>query len=927
MQEVLVFIQLIGVIIGFVNLMVVGVQKSSENQKFLLSASACAFISIIAYYFELRAVSLSEAVLAVKFGYIGKCFVLVLLVVFINNFCNVNMSKFIFKGLFAFSTVMLLLILTCDYHNFYYSKIEFITTENGFTHIIFEKGLGYYMFMTVTIVLLFYFAILTFLQCVKRKKYERKRLLLLSIAAILPTMMLLLYLTGIFSDFDPTPLGIVLSCSLLTVNVLNYGLLDTMQIARKEVFENTRESLIIVDPGYNLIYMNEMAKKIFSKLSENIPESELISWIFDEHKEESVLNIDNKNYEIRISKLTEDASLKGYIAWIFDMSFINEYTDEMISLKQEAERANRAKTVFLARMSHEIRTPMNAIMGFSSLALKNNNVGQMKEQLKHIYNSAHSLLNIINDILDISKIESGKLELVVQDYSTKQLFSEVISIIQSQVKRETVEFIYHIPPEIPKILAGDSTRIREVMINLLNNAVKYTQKGFIQLDVSIESMDETECMLCLHIKDTGKGIRKEDCDKVFEIFERVDVKANFGIEGSGLGLAIVKEFVSLMDGTIDFQSEYNKGTEFHVHLKQKIVDASPLGEFKDCTKQRMEMSNLKLQNCRALVVDDNQMNLLVEKELLQQYGVVADTVLSGFDALKAIRQCHYDIIFVDHMMPEMDGVETLKCMKKEKEFIQNTKIVALTANAVRGVREELLAEGFDEFLSKPIINYELEELLYSAFSSKLQMKKDAIASDSPDNMQEELAHMGVSIQNGLQYCNSMPVYKEVLNLAVEMFPDKRNKLVQYYNEKNYPAYLIEIHSLKSSMRHMGADELGDFAERQELAIKNQETDYLLETFEQIITDYTELIQSLVQFLLVHQMLNVYNELKKCLEFSQKGDMEPVQGRMKQLIGKLEGAKLSERLELCLKMSYAYDITHLGKELQDIMNQIEENGIN
>lgn len=858
MYEILFFIQLIGVLIGFANLIIVGIQKSSENQKILMIASACAFISIISYLFEMQAANLEEIILAIKFGYIGKCYVLLLMIMFARNYCNIKMPAFIVKGLFIFNTFMLLIILTCDYHSFYYTSLQVVNT-GFFPHILLGKGIGYYLFMTITLCLILYYAFITFSQCLKRKGYERKRLFLLTLAGVLPAFMLILYLSGILKEFDPTPFGIILSCTLLTVNVLNYGLLDTMQVARENVIENTKEGLLIVDPSYNLIYFNRVAKEMFPNLNDNNTTAGIIRSIFKEEGRESVININNKHYEIRISPLMEDTSIKGYMAWIFDMSFINQYTDEMISLKQEAERANKAKSVFLAHMSHEIRTPMNAIMGFSSLALKNDNISQIKEQLQYIYNSAQTLLNIINEILDISKIESGKMELSISEYSTKQLFSEIISIVQSQINKDSQEFSFEIPSDIPKTLSGDSTRIREIMINLLNNAVKYTYKGSICFQVTIQKTEKDTISLLFRIKDTGIGIQKKDYEKVFGVFERFDMNRNLGIEGSGLGLAITKGFIELMGGTIDFTSEYGKGTTFYVRLDQKIINDSPMGNIHDITEQIHLSENLKFKNCNALIVDDNQMNLLVTKALLAQYNITAHTVQSGYDAIEAVQAHHYDIIFLDHMMQGMDGVETLKELKQQPYLIQNTKIVALTANAVIGVKEILLAEGFDNYLSKPIINESLEKMLLHYFKDNIINTKEALHNtnipDIDNRLKEDLQKIGINVAAGLSHCsNSVEMYQEVLNIAVETYPEKCSKLNAHYSNKDYTGYIIEIHGLKSSMRIVGAESLGDFAEEQEMSLKQGKTGYLLKTFEQLMTEYSLVIQGTCRILQKHHLL-------------------------------------------------------------------------
>lgn len=856
MYSILLHIQLLGVVIGFANLVVVSLQKSSENQKILMAASGCAFISIIAYMFEMQATNISEMLLAARFGYIGKSYVMVLLILFECRYCNVKVPDRIIKAIFVFNTFMLLLILTCTQHTFYYKNITMANT-GFFPHLQFDRGIGYYMFMIVTLGMMGYSCYVSLTQCLKRKGAERKRLFLLMLAGIFPALILGLYLTGILNEFDPTPIGITISCCLVTINVLNYGLLDTMQLAKENIIENIKDGVLIVDTNYNLLYFNEIARTIFPQLEDETKTGSIITQVFAQEGE-SVYNSQNKNYEIRVSPLYDDTTRKGYMAWIFDMTFINRYTDEMISLKQEAERANRAKSIFLANMSHEIRTPMNAIMGFSSLALHGDNVGQMKEQIGYIYNSAKSLLNIINEILDISKIESGRLELSLKDYSTKSLFADVVSIITSQIHSKQVQFVYEIPKEFPSILNGDETRIREILINLLNNAVKYTPQGKISLVIEVEDQNAKEIHFVIRVKDTGVGIRKEEQEKIFGMFVRSNDRENVNIEGSGLGLSIVKGYVELMGGTLQCESEYGKGTTFSVYLTQRIVDTSPMGRLEYNEEDATSSINLSFEGYTALVVDDNEINLIVTKQILEQYQIQTDVVSSGKLALEAIGKKHYDIIFLDHMMPEMDGVQTLHKMRRMPGALVNTIMVALTANAVDGVKEELLTEGFDYYLSKPLMKDALDNLLLTCF--EVDQMKQQIASTTKLNLEDKLNEVNINLKTGLSYCNEdTEMYYEILNLAIETYPEKSQKLERYFVEKDYKNYLVEIHGLKSSLRIVGATTLGDFAEKQEQSLKTGDTTYIVETYSTLQKDYHALVSG------IYRALNDFSLLRENLK--------------------------------------------------------------
>jgi PAS domain-containing protein len=422
-------IQVGGVIVGFLTLAIVAMQKASENQKVLLMASTCAFLSILSYTMEINAKTEEGMLAAAKFGYVGKCYVLLFFLSFMAAYCRVSFPKKISGFFYILNTFMLLVILTCEKHTLYYQNIR-IGYDGMFPRLVFGKGICYWLFMADMLFLMLLYLIISIMELKKRKGMERKRLLLLSMAGIVPSFMLAVYLTGILDAFDPVPIGIVISCTLLTLNVVKYGLLDTMQLAKEQIIENTKEGLIVVDPNYNLLYANEIAQSLFPDIADEKECDRQIREIFGEDHGEVIIEQDGRNYEIRVSKIMGDNALgttKGYLAWIFDMQFINRYTEEMIRLRQEAEKANLAKSSFLAHMSHEIRTPMNAILGFSDLCLRKELPEEIEEYVENIKMSAETLLHLINQILDISKIESGKMELVTLEYSARALMAEIIS--------------------------------------------------------------------------------------------------------------------------------------------------------------------------------------------------------------------------------------------------------------------------------------------------------------------------------------------------------------------------------------------------------------------------------------------------------------------------------------------------------------------
>jgi CheY-like chemotaxis protein len=360
---------------------------------------------------------------------------------------------------------------------------------------------------------------------------------------------------------------------------------------------------------------------------------------------------------------------------------------------------------------------MNAIVGFSELALSEELDPKIHEYIVDIRSASHNLLAIINDILDISKIESGKMELVCGEYYTKNLFNDVFLIVDGQTKKKGLKFKMSVADDMPKKMYGDKIRIRGVLINLLNNAVKYTDSGSVELQAQVLDKTDDIATLKLSVKDTGIGISKEDREKLFESFSQVDKTVNYGKEGTGLGLAIVQGFVELMGGEVSVESEYGKGSTFTVIIKQKILDdgaADKIYTSSDEVSEDYGISDMKLEDVRVLVVDDNIMNLKMAKSSMEHYGLTTDIAGSGKLAVEMCRNTHYQIVFMDQMMPVMDGVEAMKEIRKLDKHYElggPGKIIILTANTMNGMREQMMAEGFDEFLGKPLNFKQLERLL------------------------------------------------------------------------------------------------------------------------------------------------------------------------------------------------------------------------
>ncbi|MBO5183285.1 MAG: response regulator [Bacilli bacterium] len=408
--------------------------------------------------------------------------------------------------------------------------------------------------------------------------------------------------------------------------------------------------------------------------------------------------------------LTLTTSMETFVMFVMYHTIENpdmKLIEQLNIAKNQAEKANKAKTDFLSSMSHEIRTPLNAIVGFSNSLIENEKLPEnLKVDVKDILTASDNLLEIVNGVLDISKIEANKIEIINKEYDTKKMFDELSKLTRVRIGEKQIEFITKFDESMPRVLYGDQTRVKQVILNILTNAAKYTDKG--QIIFTTESVIKDDIVrMIVSVEDTGRGIKKESIDKLFTKFERLEEDRNTTIEGTGLGLAITKKLLELMNGKIVVQSEYGKGSKFTVSIDQRIVKNPTIS----LTDNNIEVTEtIDLSNKKILVVDDNKLNIKVATRLLEPYKLTIESAESGFEVVDRLKENNkYDLILMDDMMPKMSGTETLKIIQKDKLY--NGPIIALTANALTGMREKYLEEGFNDYLAKPIEKSELNRVL------------------------------------------------------------------------------------------------------------------------------------------------------------------------------------------------------------------------
>ena len=598
--------------------------------------------------------------------------------------------------------------------------------------------------------------------------------------------------------------------------------------------------------------------------------------------------------------------LKEYIEYISEQTKKErEAKEAALTESQINAAASQAKSAFLANMSHEIRTPINAVLGMNEMILREAKDQNILGYSANIKTAGANLLSIVNDILDFSKIEAGKMELLPDNYEMSSLIIDLMNMTRERAQKKGLKYELNISPDFPKTLFGDSIRIKQCILNLLTNAIKYTKEGSVTFTINYQKVDETYINLNIHIIDTGCGIKSEDMKKLFAPFERIEEEKNRTIEGSGLGISIVRKLLHMMESTLEVQSTYGKGSDFSFTIKQKVIDWTPAGNLNVAYKESIEQmtdykEKLHAPRAHLLFVDDTAMNLDVIKGLLKKTGIKIDTALSGKEALEAVKQNNYDIIFIDHRMPEMDGIETLHVMKKMKDNLSTGKpCIALTANAISGVKKMYLEEGFDDYISKPVNPAKLEELIKQYLpddyieeapeSSASETYEESSLSSEFINKMYKIEELDV--ESALKNCGSEELLLQTINQYHSSIDEKALELQQFYEAEDWKNYEIKVHSLKSTSRLIGALKFSKLAEFLEECAHNN-------TISEIRENHKKLIDIFLNFRYILEPLleNNDNNIEK-QEISEE--------------------ELSEKIKLLEEYANAFDIDGLDNLIKEL----------
>lgn len=749
------------------------------------------------------------------------------------------------------------MIATVDYHHLYYKDYWLAPSKanlNGYTLEISPAPM-YYVYMAFLLAeIMTTIGIIISSYCSQRSMPNKGKIHFLMIAAMLSPMLLLsLRILKILKGDDPTPLGILLSCIFMSIAVVKYGLFDPVKNAKNYIIDNLKEAVIVTDADHRFLFLNSMADKIITSINKEqgySTDDKIYAFI---QGSQDFFDWKDRHYQVEETVLKDNELIQGYMMTIVDVTKIIEQNHLMKRLVLQTEDANRAKTNFVSNMSHEIRTPMNSIVGITEILLRSRHSPKEQEYLLNIQSSGRVLLTIINDVLDCSKMEAGKMQLFDEPYDTCSLFHDLRISMENRIGHSGLELIYDIDQDIPCKLKGDMGRIRQVIINLVNNAIKYTEKGSVRFSVHVRQKNTDKVMLYYEVADTGIGIRKEDHKILFDAFQRVEMDRNRYVEGTGLGLTISQNLVNMMGGVIEVESEYGKGSRFFFTIEQTIIDPTPVsavnynGQKDNVTEKEAECLFIAPE-AHILLVDDNELNLVVAKELLKPLRMQIDTAENGLQAVKMVRGSQYDLVLMDHMMPVMDGIEAAKAIRAlPEDKYQKLPIIALTANAMVDARKEFLNAGMNGFVAKPI------DFARICNQLKLWLPKDLVrdvpkeeakkllADDLSDReIQPEDPQMGFSFEEGVNHCGSKAALMKTIRIFYRTIDSKANKIEQCLKEGLISDYVIEVHALKSSALLIGAVPLSEAAKELEDYGKQGKTEVLEEKTPDVLTLYRDL---------------------------------------------------------------------------------------
>lgn len=700
------------VAISLVEVYLASMQESSHEQKILQMLTTMITIQAIGWCCIMTAKDNSFAELAVHAMHFGGLLVPYSYIRFLSLVTQTPMKRSTKNLMLGGTGIILLLEFTNDYHHLMYKEIKYI--KDGWGNIS-NNTYGPLFPFRMAWQAIYLFAIFYMLiDCARKRpilfehiKSNLKTYVIAAFIAFFPFQVCFWFKL----PYEMSAVGCTISCLFFMASLYQKNIYAMRQNTEEVLLNSSDDIILSVTDDGKLIYLNERVRTLFPEtvqyvhgmqIQGRIPEIDEILNL----NEKDEFNFNGNTFLCNKKPISADKEYTGAIYWLRDVTKEHEYIEKMVELKEEADKANNAKSTFLAHMSHEIRTPINAVLGMDEMILKHSREEDVKSYAADIKRAGNTLLSLVNDILDFSKIEAGKMEIICQEYNLRSCARDVALLLKFRAEAKGLELKYHFSNDLPAILWGDEVRVKQVVTNVLTNAVKYTEKGYVKTDVWCERIDEESIILHVDVKDTGIGIKKEDIPKLCTSFERTDKERNHKTEGTGLGLTITKQLLNLMHGTMSVESVYGEGSVFHIEIPQRVIGEETMDawkELKDENEGNNESFAFTAEKARILVVDDVETNVMIATMLLEDTKATIDSVSSGEDCLEKIKTNAYDLIIMDHRMPGLSGVETLEKMRKDDSHMcKNANVIALTADAWSGAKEYYLSAGFCDYITKPL---------------------------------------------------------------------------------------------------------------------------------------------------------------------------------------------------------------------------------